>query len=355
MIPSIPDRYQPTGEVLHGGMSDIYICNDILLERTVVVKSIGDPSQLHRVVDEIKALQKLRSKHVVQIYDYFVDSETQQICIVEEYVAGPGLQDFPPAGSSLSVNEYLLILYQVASGLSDLHDQGIIHRDIKPDNIKRDDGGLVKLIDFGLARFAGINDRTVGFSGTLVYAAPELVKDQPVGFTSAIDVYAFGILAWHLSGQGIPRELALIPPLLDNTTSFASLTLDLPDTLVDLLNLTTRLNPAERPRISEIAQVLQAELLRNKHKGMLVSGNNIFVMSSEKPGALLQIDSTLSITIRYTGLAFRVAALEGVVAINNCRARVSDVLPKSCVITLGDVGQRRIFATFDISNPEVVL
>jgi len=352
---SIPDRYQPTGEVLHGGMSDVYICNDVLLDRTVVVKSIGDPSQLHRVIDEIKALQKLRSKHVVQIYDYFVDSESQQIGIVEEFVPGPGLQEFPPPGSSLSVDDYLLLLYQVASGLSDLHEQGIIHRDIKPDNIKCGDGGLVKIIDFGLARFSGINDATVGFAGTVVYAAPELFKDQPLGFTNAIDVYAFGVLAWHLSGQGIPHELSLIPPLLASTPSFASLTFDLPDALVDLLNLTTRLNPVERPKISEIAELLQAQLLRNKHKGLLVSGSNVFVMSSEKPGALLQIDSTLSIAIRYTGLAFRVAATEGVVSINNCRVRVGDALPKSCVITLGDTGERRVFATFDISNPEVVL
>jgi len=352
---SIPDRYQPTGEVLHGGMSDVYICNDVLLDRTVVVKSIGDPSQLHRVIDEIKALQKLRSKHVVQIYDYFVDSESQQIGIVEEFVPGPGLQEFPPFGSPLSVDDYLLLLYQVASGLSDLHEQGIIHRDIKPDNIKCGDGGLVKIIDFGLARFTGINDATVGFSGTLVYAAPELLKDQPLGFTNAIDVYAFGVLAWHLSGQGIPRELSLIPPLLDSTPSFASLTLSLPDALVDILDLTTRLNPQERPKISEIAELLQAQLLRGKHKGILVSGNNVFVMSSEKPGALLQIDSSLSITIRYTGLAFRVASAQGVVLINNCLTRAGDALPKSCVITLGETGARRVFATFDISNPEVVL
>jgi eukaryotic-like serine/threonine-protein kinase len=352
---SIADRYQPTGEVLHGGMSDVYICKDALLDRIVIVKSIGDPSQLHRVIDEIKALQRLRSKHVVQIYDYFVDSESQQIGIVEEFVPGPSLQEFPPAGSPLSIDDYLLLLYQVASGLADLHEQGIIHRDIKPDNIKRDDGGLVKIIDFGLARFTGINDKTVGFSGTLVYAAPELLKDQPLAFTNAIDVYAFGVLAWHLSGQGIPRELSLIPPRLDSTPSFASLTLDLPDLLVDLLNRTTRLNPAERPKISKIAQTLQAQLLRNKHKGLLVSGDHLFVMSSEKPGALLQIDSTLSIAIRYTGLAFRVAATEGVVSINNCRTRVGDTLPKSCVITLGDAGERRVFATFDISNPEVVL
>jgi serine/threonine protein kinase len=103
---SIPDRYQPTGEVLHGGMSNVYICNDVLLDRTVAVKSIGDPSQLGRVIDEIKALQLLRSKHVVQIYDYFVDSASQQIGIVEEFVPGPGLQEYPPTGSSLLVDDY---------------------------------------------------------------------------------------------------------------------------------------------------------------------------------------------------------------------------------------------------------
>jgi serine/threonine-protein kinase len=222
---SIPDRYQPTGEVLQGGMSDIYICNDQVLERKVVIKSIGDPSQLNRIRDEITALQMLRSKHVVQIYDYFVDTNSQQVGIVEEFVPGPCLHEYPPDGLSLPTSDYLLILYQVALGLSDIHDQGVIHRDIKPNNIKYTDGGLVKIFDFGLARVTGISDQTVGFSGTFCYAAPELLTDQKLSFTNAIDVYAFGILAWHLSGQGIPPELSCIPPQLDVAPSFACLKL----------------------------------------------------------------------------------------------------------------------------------
>jgi serine/threonine protein kinase len=354
-MPTIPDRYQTTGEVLRGGMSEVFICKDALLDRKVIVKFIGDPSQLGRVVDEIKALQKLRSKHVVQIYDYFVDSEEPQIGIIEELVAGRSLQEYPPPGTVPSVDEYLFLLYQVASGLADLHEQGVIHRDIKPDNIKLDEGGLIKIFDFGLARFSGVNDNTVGFSGTLVYAAPELLRNHAIAFTNAVDVYAFGVLAWHLSGLGIPRELFMIPPLLNSIPSFASLPFDIPETLVALLNQTTVLNPIERPKISDIAHTIESLLLEGKHKGLLVSKNESLVINSEKPVVRLSLGGTTFIGIRYTGLLFCVTETDGTVLVNNSAVQVGDALPKSCVITLSGVGNTRVFVTFDISNPEVVL
>ncbi|PSB37937.1 hypothetical protein C7B81_07510 [Aphanothece cf. minutissima CCALA 015] len=354
-MPSIPDRYRPTGEVLRGGMSEVFICIDVLLDRKVVIKFIGDPGQLNRVIDEIKALQKLRSKHVVQIYDYFLDLANQQIGIVEEFVGGTSLQDYPPPGLTPSVDDYLFLLYQVSSGIADLHGQGVIHRDIKPANIKFDDAGLVKIFDFGLARFAGQNDHTVGFSGTLIYAAPELLRAHALAFTTAIDVYAFGILAWHLSGQGIPRELLSVPPLLDSKPSFASLSIAIPGELVALLDRATLLNPDERPRISEIVHTIESLLLKDKHKGLLVSGNETLVIGSDKRVARLKLGAASSIGIQYTGFAFCVTETDGLVLVNNNTIHVGDVLPKSCVITLGGAEGNRVFATFDISNPEVVL
>jgi serine/threonine protein kinase len=352
---SFPDRYKPTGEILLGGMSEVFICNDTLLDRKVVIKFIGDPSQLGRVADEIKALQRLRSKHVVQIYDYFVDSEKPQIGIVEEFVAGQSLHEFPPPGSALSIDLYLFILYQLASGLSDLHDQGVIHRDIKPDNIKLDEGGLVKIFDFGLARFAGVNDNTVGFSGTLVYAAPELLRNHALAFTTAIDVYAFGVLTWHLSGQGIPRELSVIPPLLSRVPSLSSLPIDIPGELVSLLDRATLLNPTDRPRMSDIARLIESLLLKDRHKGLLVSKNESRVISRDRPAVRLALSGTSFIGIRYTGMAFCVTETDGAVLVNNSVVQVGDALPKSCVITLSGAGNTRVFVTFDISNPEVVL
>ncbi len=354
-MPSIPARYRPTGEVLRGGMSEVCICTDSLLDRKVVVKFIGDPSQLNRVIDEIKALQKLRSKHVVQIYDYYVDAVNQQIGIVEEFVGGSSLQEYPLPGSTPSLNDYLLLLYQVSSGIADLHKQGVIHRDIKPDNIKFDDAGLVKIFDFGLARFAGQNDHTVGFAGTLIYAAPELLRNHALAFTNAVDVYAFGILAWHLTGQGIPRELSSVPPQLDLKPSFASLSIAIPDELVALLDRATLLNPAERPGIAEIVHTIESLLLKDKHKGLLVSGNETLVIGSDKRALRLRLGAASSIGIQYTGFAFCVTETEGSVLVNNSKVQVGDILPKSCVITLGGAESNRVFATFDISNPEVVL
>ena len=355
MAPSIPDRYQQLEQPLRGGMSRIYICEDKLLKRRVVIKYIENPSENRRLLDEIKALQNVRSKHVVQIYDLFYDATIPGYGIVLEYVNGPN-----PGGMAREQQPlecFTSILYQIATGMHDLHSQGIIHRDIKLDNIKIDESGLVKIYDFGLARFSGVNNETQGFSGTFGYAAPELLTDDKVDFTEAIDVYSFAVLAWHLSGSGLPASLS--PVRRGEVPSFGTLSLGIPARICVLLDASLSISPAKRPRIREIQMALEEFLLIGRHKGLLVTPDKVLTIDKNCPSIRMRLGSATngdewSIAISYSGASFDVFETVGEVRVNNKPIVAGEKMPKSCVITLGAGGDKKAFATFDISNPEVV-
>lgn len=352
----IPTRYEPLQKPMRGGMSHVYICKDTLLKRKVAIKFVDDPEDERRLLDEISALQNVRSKHVVQIYDVFRDESAPCYGIVLEYLDGPELSVDRVGQDSLA--RHISILYQVASGLSDLHDQGVIHRDIKRDNIREDASGIVKIFDFGLARFSGVNSETQGFAGTFGYAAPELYPADAKKFTTAVDVYAFGILAWYLTGQDPPSSL--VPVRKGNPPSFSSLAIKLPPPICDLLDRALAVEPSARPSISQLRGALEAYLLQGSHKGLLVTSNSVRTIDashasvrlvlSDKPGG-----NEWVIGIHYNGFAFVVKEVTADVLVNNRLVSVGETLPKSCVITLGGNGDKRAFATFDVSNPEVVL
>jgi serine/threonine-protein kinase len=122
MSNGIPPRYVPTGKVLTGGMGEVLICQDTSLEREVAIKFIQNVGDQRRLFDEIAALQKIRSKHVVQIFDVFLNEVDRRIGIVQEYISGNDLTSFSEK-KSISLNEYLKVLYQISSGISDIHAQ----------------------------------------------------------------------------------------------------------------------------------------------------------------------------------------------------------------------------------------
>jgi serine/threonine-protein kinase len=356
MSAGIPSRYIPTGKVLTGGMGEVLICQDTSLEREVAIKFIQDYGDQRRLFDEIEALQKIRSKHVVQIFDVFISSFDRRIGLVQEYVSGNDLVSFGE-GHKWTLDEYLKVLYQIASGISDIHAQGLIHRDIKPNNIKFDESGIIKIFDFGLARFVGKNDSTLGFAGTPMFAAPELYRSGLVPFTNAIDTYAFGITAWYLSGGEIPSALLQRPPDLINAVSFASIPLQIPDAIVSMLDSTLAEDINNRASILAIRSLLEKYLLRNKHRALLVYGGQTYTLEKGNRLVRLDVKNYGSLHIRYDGLDFLIDFVNGAVFVNNQIAQKGQILPKNCVITLGESSRKaeRLFITFDISNPEVVL
>ena len=146
-------------------MGSVIPCKDTILKRNVAIKFLAPGVDRGRMMDEIKALQAVHSPHVVQMYDVVVVPPGNQIGMVQEFVEGKDLMEL--ASDGLSLPEIQRYLHHVARGLADVHAAGIIHRDIKPNNMKVDGDNIVKIFDFGLSRVLSKAD-THGFRGNAV-------------------------------------------------------------------------------------------------------------------------------------------------------------------------------------------
>jgi eukaryotic-like serine/threonine-protein kinase len=352
---NIPDRYVPNGRTFSGGMGEVILCNDTYLDRTVAIKVISSIPERARIQDEIKALQQIRSNHVVQIFDIFIDTQDsdRKIGLVQEYLPGEDLKSLTK--KKLSKDEYLKVLFQISSGISDIHGENLIHRDIKPNNMKFDQEGLIKIFDFGLTRSQEANAWTVGFRGTRGFAAPELYQNGSVFFSEAVDVYAFGITAWFLDEVDLTEELKEMPPK-PNARSFESLR-DLPIEIANILDRTLLKDPEQRPKITDVRDTISRYLLYGKHQALIVAGTESYTLKDINKSVELNYTTIGSLEITYDGLDFVVNIANGEVFVNNMPTNKGYRLPGSCVITLGAIehGAARKFITFDISHPEVVL
>ncbi|WP_121372836.1 serine/threonine-protein kinase [Pseudomonas aeruginosa] len=199
-------------------MGEVIFCEDLHLQRQVVLKHLQAGVESRRLLDEQKALSKVRSKHVVQLYDIvnIPGAVSPQPAIVLEFINGETLSS---ASFSADTN-YLHLIWQISCGLADIHSHEIIHRDIKPGNIKIDGEGVVKILDFGLSRNNAAAE-TRSIIGTPVFMAPELWGDQTIAFDSSIDVYAFGVTCLALLAEETPLSLRKRPPSQPSLTDFS--------------------------------------------------------------------------------------------------------------------------------------
>jgi eukaryotic-like serine/threonine-protein kinase len=349
----LADRYQILDKPLAGGMGEVYPCTDEILERKVAVKVMQDTAEARRLVDELSALLKLRSKHVVQVYD-ILKLDANRIGIVQEFIEGTDL--FDDSVQANNVEALLKQLWQIAAGISDIHDAGVIHRDIKLNNMKLDAEGIIKIFDFGLARDQGPSASTLGFVGTQWFAAPELYGAK-VTFTTAVDVYAFGICAIYLMAQQIPDVLGKQPPDPLTLGTLATLRPDLAPEIRDSIERCLDHRPDARPSMKEVRNLLARHLLANRHQALVVYRGHSTFLNTNNREVTARLEGMGSVTITYDGMNFVVSQVEGDVFINYGRAVVGTVLPGSCVVALGapENGALRKYVTFDLASPEVVL
>lgn len=352
---SLPQRYQPNGQEASGGFSKVMFCTDTLLERKVAIKFVQNEAEKRRIIDELRALMQVRSKHVVQVYD-IIFREDRSFGIVEEFIEGEDLlaSTFPME----SIDNYLKTLWQIASGIAGIHAAGIIHRDIKPNNMKLDGEGVVKIFDFGLARDEGPDAATKGFKGTYGFAAPELFGSQTVSFSTAIDTYAFGAIALYLVNHKLPPELMGLPPRPLQENYLSSISSEIPSDLCNLFEKCLSFDPVDRPPMRSIQKEICRFLLRNKHQAVMVHNGSASSLSARNRKVHLEYPSVGKIEIIYDGLYFKISDVEGEVYINNQQARRGMHFPGSCIIALGGGHRKannREFIAFDISNPEVVI
>lgn len=353
----IAGRYEATGAMSAGGMSEAHQCQDVRLNRPVILKTLRKEQEIRRLADEQKALLKMRSSHVVQLLDVvsFEHAGSEVRCLVLEYIDGTDLSE----GQFPIGDDYLQVLWQIATGLKAIHDAGVIHRDIKPNNLRRDKEGVVKIIDFGLAREVGIDNHTQAAIGYLPYMAPELLTKGPVEFSTATDVYAFAVVALSISSGGLPDWCRKRLPPHAPAGLCATHLPGLDAAIVTSLQQSLETNPANRPTISAVLTSIERVLLRDRHRARVVIGGKVYELHSGKRTATPTISSggvmRSQLGIEYDGNDFVVRSVAGSVYANNRALSVGSKLPPSCVLAFSTAGNNSYFATFDISNPEYMV
>ena len=204
---TIADRYEVEELVGHGGMSSIYKAHDSLLERNVALKILheqynADDDFVERFKREARAVAQLQHPNIVTVIDRGEEDERQ--FIVFEYIDGENLKELVVRKGRLEVREALEIAVEVARGLAFAHSQGLVHRDVKPQNVLLNGDGRAKVTDFGIARSLDVDGMTQTGTvlGTSNYIAPEQASGQPVGTQS--DVYALGVVLYEMLAGEVP-------------------------------------------------------------------------------------------------------------------------------------------------------
>jgi beta-lactam-binding protein with PASTA domain len=251
----LDSRYRVDSWLARGGMATVYLGTDTRLDRTVALKIAhpevaSDPEFAQRFIAEARSVARLSSPNVVAVYDQ--GSDGGLLYLAMEYVPGRTLRELLRASGRLSPGRALDIIEGVLSGLAAAHEAGIVHRDVKPENVLINSAGAVKVADFGLARAMGGGDltRTGMIIGTAAYLAPEQVARS--ASDARTDVYAVGVMLFEmLTGRqphtgGSPLEVAH-KHVNEPVPAPSSLEPGLPAALDELVALATSRDPARRP------------------------------------------------------------------------------------------------------------
>lgn len=205
----LANRYEVEAQLGGGGMAIVYKARCTFLNRDVTIKVLrpeytSDEEFVVRFRREAQAVASLSHVNIVNVYD--VGHEGNIHYIVMEYIEGNNLKEIIRERGALPVREAVDIAKQICEGLEHAHENGIIHRDIKPHNILITKGGRVKVTDFGIARAA--TSSTVTHSGTIVgsvhYFSPEQAKGEPTGVRS--DIYSLGVVLYEMVTGKVPFE-----------------------------------------------------------------------------------------------------------------------------------------------------
>ena len=205
----IAGRYDLEELVGSGGMSSVYRAHDRLLERTVALKILHeqftrDDAYVERFRREARAVAQLAHPNIVTVIDRGEQDGRQ--FIVFEYVDGMNLKELMTQEGPVSPREAIELALQVARGLSFAHENGLVHRDVKPQNVLLDGDGRAKVTDFGIAHAVDVDGMTITGTvmGTSNYIAPEQARGQPVD--EQTDVYSLGCVIYELLAGEVPFE-----------------------------------------------------------------------------------------------------------------------------------------------------
>ncbi|WP_051478911.1 protein kinase [Arthrobacter sp. H5] len=288
-------RFQLTDRIAIGGMGEVWKARDQVLGRIVAIKILkeeytGDPGFLNRFRAEARHTALLNHEGIANVFDY--GEEGGSAYLVMELVPGQPLSTIIEREQILSPDRALSIVGQTATALSVAHQQGLVHRDVKPGNLLILPDGRVKITDFGIARIADQVPLTATgqVMGTAQYLAPEQATGQPA--TGSSDIYALGVIGYEMlagrrpfSGESqIAIALAQVndaPPALPET---------IPTPVRALIASMLAKDPADRPADAELLAQAVAAIRRNDIRaaetavpGMLLFSGNTGPMTAPVP------------------------------------------------------------------------
>lgn len=253
----ISERYKIV-KYLGGGMSSVYLATDIILNREVVVKMIkADPldkeKSVRRFQREVESTIQLSHPNIVSVLD--VDETDEYHILVTEVVHGVNLKEHILKNSPLDIDEVIRIAMMTLRGIEHAHDRGIIHRDIKPQNILLDTNGRVKITDFGIAKALSETrmTETNQVIGSVQYISPEQAKGQNTD--ERTDIYSFGVMLFELLTGRLPyeAETAVSVALKHISEPFPNISeyRDIPVGLKNIIMKCTEKEPVNRYRYAD--------------------------------------------------------------------------------------------------------
>jgi tetratricopeptide (TPR) repeat protein/tRNA A-37 threonylcarbamoyl transferase component Bud32 len=271
-------QYVITAELGHGGMGQVWKARDSILEREVALKvlppqHIDDPERKDRLFREAKSASALNHPNIVTIYE--INSEQGVDFIAMEYVVGETLATLIHRGT-LTVDAAVRLAIQAADGVGRAHRAGIVHRDLKPGNIMVTDEGLVKVLDFGLAKAwaparVAVDDVTrmastqVGTTvGTIGYMSPEQAIGDAVDARS--DVFSFGVVLYQMLSGSLPfaadTQVEILRKLhFEDPRPLAVVRPEAPAAVATIIERALAKKPADRyATCSEVAAALRQAL-----------------------------------------------------------------------------------------------
>ena len=262
------ERYQIISRVGSGGMADVYKAKDQKLDRLVAVKVLKpefreDTNFVAKFGKEAQAAAGLSHPNVVNVFD--VGEDRGLYYIVMELVEGITLKAYITRKGKLSVKEATSIAIQVSLGLEAAHNRGIVHRDVKPQNIIISTDGKVKLSDFGIAKATNSNTITANVMGSVHYSSPEQVRGGASDARS--DIYSLGITMYEMVTGRVPYDgdttvAVAIKHLQEEMVPPSRYTPDIPYSMEQIILKCTQKNPDRRyQNMAQLIEDLKRSLL----------------------------------------------------------------------------------------------
>lgn len=290
MVGKTVQHYQFLERLGAGGMGEIYRAQDTRLNRFVAIKVLtgsgsNDPERRRRFIQEAQAASALNHPNIITIHDILTDAESQYM--VMEHVQGKTLAELIPKGG-LRLPQVLKFAMQMTDALQTAHAAGIIHRDLKPGNIMVTESGLVKVLDFGLAKLAepapitqDDATRTIADApltmegsiiGTVAYMSPEQAQGKKVDTRS--DIFSLGVVLYEMitgnrAFQGDSTVATLTAILRDEARPMAENAPDVPPRLEDVVAKSLKKNPDDRFQTMKEMHMALGALKHESDSGVL--------------------------------------------------------------------------------------